>query len=339
MPVATAALALALAGPAQAQDAVKLEVIRKGQVGLSNPGLVLLPKVGAERLDAKVACGGATAAHTGGADAGDRIVLELAVNPGVYTCTGTLDAAFEDGSSGSMPLSFDITMFPPLGITVDKSTIDLARGQLEVVMDRPSDRVQVTSYGFQGEVLGQGQCPGMGAAPGTPISCEWSPAHPEVLRLEVKGTDVDGFWGALELFPWYYEIPHEDVNFETAKAEIRPGEVPKLDEAWGRIQEVVAKYGPVAKVNLYIAGYTDTVGDRSSNEYLSEQRAAAIARWFRTKGFTGGIYFQGFGESGLAVSTPDEVDEAANRRAAYVVAAEPPPVTAQMPRTAWKKIQ
>lgn len=339
MPVTVAALALALGASAQAQDAVKLEVIRKGQVGLSNPGLVLLPQVGAERLDAKVSCGGATAGHTGGANAGDRILLELAVNPGVYTCTGTLDAAFDDGSSGAMPLSFDITMFPPLGITVDKNTIDLATGRLEAVLDRPADRVEVTSYGFQGEVLGQGQCPAMGAAPGTPVSCEWAPAHPEVLRLEVKGTDVDGFWTALELYPWYYEIPHEDVNFETAMAEIRPGEVPKLDEAWGRIQEVVAKYGPVAEVNLYIAGYTDTVGDGSSNQYLSDQRAAAIARWFRAKGFTGGIYFQGFGEDGLIVKTPDEVDEPANRRAAYVVAAEPPPVTPLMPRQAWKKIQ
>ena len=334
-----AALLLTLSSPALAQDAVKLEVVRKGQEGLSNPGLILLPQVGAPRLDAKVSCGGATATHKGGANKGDRIVLELAVNPGSYTCTGTLDAEFDDGSAGSMPLRFDITMYPPLKIVVDKSSIDLAAARLAVTLDRPADKVEVTSFGFQGEVLGSGTCPAFGVAPGSPIDCEWSPGNPEVLRLEVKGTDVDGFWTGMELFPWYYEIPHDDVNFESAKAELRPGEVPKLEEAWGRIDDVVGKYGSVARVNLYIAGYTDTVGDRSSNQYLSDQRAAAIAQWFRTKGFKGGIYFQGFGEDGLIAPTPDEVDEAANRRTAYVVAAEPPPVTKLMPRTAWKKIQ
>ncbi len=333
------ALTLALLPTASAQDAVKLEVVRKGQTGLSNPGLILLPQVGAPKLDATVSCGGASAEHRGGANAGDRIVLELAVNPGSYTCSGTLDAEFEDGSAGSMPLSFDITMFPPLKVEVDKNTIDLAAGRMEVVLDRPADSVQITAFGFQGEALGQGTCMAAGTPPGSPITCEWSPPNPEVLRIEVKGTDVDGFWTGLELFPWYYEIPHEDVNFESAKAEIRPAESPKLDEAWGRIEDVVAKYGSVAQVNLYIAGYTDTVGDRSSNQYLSDQRAAAIAQWFRAKGFSGGIYFQGFGEDGLIVKTPDEVDEAANRRTAYVVAAEPPPVTPLMPRTAWKKVK
>jgi hypothetical protein len=36
--------------------------------------------------------------------------------------------------------------------------------------------------------------------------------------------------------------------------------------------------------------------------------------------------------------TPDEVDEARNRRAVYVVAAEPPPVTSAMPGGEWKKL-
>jgi len=324
---------------AQAQDAVSLEVVRKGQVGLSSPGLVVKVNTAAPKLNVEVACGGASANYSGGANAGDRIKLELEVNAGSHSCTGKLSASFEDGSAGDMPINFDVVMFPPLGVDVDKNSIDLARGAMNVMLDRPASKVEITSYGFKGETLGQGTCDAVGIAPGSPIPCEWSPAHPEVLRMEVTGHDVDGFWSQLELFPWYYEIPHEDVNFASAQAVIEPGETPKLEDAWARIQDVVSKYGSVAKVNLYIAGYTDTVGDQSSNQYLSDKRAAAIARWFQAKGFSGGLYFQGMGEKGLLVSTPDEVDEAKNRRAAYVVAAEPPPVTRQMPGVAWKKIQ
>ena len=43
----------------------------------------------------------------------------------------------------------------------------------------------------------------------------------EVLRLEVRAEDSHGFWGALSLYPWYYEIPHEDVVFDTANDNCR----------------------------------------------------------------------------------------------------------------------
>jgi outer membrane protein OmpA-like peptidoglycan-associated protein len=156
--------------------------------------------------------------------------------------------------------------------------------------------------------------------------------------MEVLATDADGFTAGVQLFPWYYEIPHEDVVFESNQAVIRPSEEMKLRSALAEAQKVVARYGAFATVNLYVGGYTDTVGNGQSNLFLSEKRAAAIARWFRQNGFQGEIWFQGFGERGLAVPTPDEVDEARNRRSVYVVAAEPPPVTSAMPGAEWKKL-
>jgi outer membrane protein OmpA-like peptidoglycan-associated protein len=71
---------------------------------------------------------------------------------------------------------------------------------------------------------------------------------------------------------------------------------------------------------------------------LSERRARAIAAWFRRRGFTGPVSYQGFGETALAVPTPDETDEAANRRALYILAANPPPVSEQLPARAWKPL-
>ena len=91
-------------------------------------------------------------------------------------------------------------------------------------------------------------------------------------------------------------------------------------------------------VNLYVAGYTDTVGDAASNLRLSTSRAKSIAVWFQAQGFDGHIYYQGFGEKVLAVPTADNVDEAQNRRSLYVVAATPP-VSASFPGAQWTKLQ
>ncbi|HCH63856.1 MAG TPA: OmpA family protein, partial [Deltaproteobacteria bacterium] len=85
-------------------------------------------------------------------------------------------------------------------------------------------------------------------------------------------------------------------------------------------------------------GYTDTVGPADGNIALSRARAKAIASWFAQNGFTYPIYFQGFGEQGLAVPTPDNTNEAANRRAAYIVAAEVPPTSRAIPSQTWKAL-
>ena len=320
---------------ARAGEAVKLEVIRTGQVDVSKPGLVVLPQQAASKLDAKVECGGAWAEHKGSAAAGERILLELAVNPGHHLCKGTLDAVFQDGSSGQMPLSFEIDMYGPLGIKVDKAKVDLSNRKMAVVLDRASSQVEVTVYGLDGRDIGYGDASGGPA--GVPVEVSWDQGPGEVIRIVVTGHDNNGYWSALELFPWYYEIPHEDVIFETNQAVIAPEQAYKLEAAWTEVQKVLQKYGSLATVNLYVGGYTDTVGNRQSNGHLSEMRAAAISAWFKGKGFKGAIWFQGFGEDGLAVKTPDEVDEARNRRAVYVLASEAPPVNSQMPGSSWKK--
>ena len=98
------------------------------------------------------------------------------------------------------------------------------------------------------------------------------------------------------------------------------------------------KYGSVVEVRLYVAGYTDTVGAAAGNQALSERRARAIATWFRNRGFTGAVQYQGFGESVLAEPTADEVDHAANRRALYILAAQTPPISTALPRSAWKAL-
>ena len=141
-----------------------------------------------------------------------------------------------------------------------------------------------------------------------------------------------------EIFPWSLEIPHEDINFDTNEHTIRPDEQPKVDKAYDEMGDVVTRYSKYVEVRLYIAGYTDTVGARGDNQGLSGRRARSIAQAFRTKGFSGPIYYQGFGEDALAVPTEDGVDMEANRRAVYLLASRPPVPSPEFPRGHWKKL-
>jgi outer membrane protein OmpA-like peptidoglycan-associated protein len=104
------------------------------------------------------------------------------------------------------------------------------------------------------------------------------------------------------------------------------------------LQDVVEKYGSMVPVKLYIAGCTDTVGDAGSNAELSQRRARAIASWLRGHGYDKPIFTWGFGESLLAVQTGDNVDSAVNRRALYMVGANPPPAGSGVPAVGWRPL-
>ncbi|MFT5586869.1 MAG: hypothetical protein ACI9VR_004472 [Cognaticolwellia sp.] len=320
-----------------AADPIALEVIARAQKNLGKPSLTLVVNQDADKLDVRVDCAGAWGESHGGASAGDKITMELDVPVGTHSCTGSLAAEFSDGSTGEMPLTFQVTMLGPMEILVPADKINMEERTLVVMMDRQPSQVQVQAYGPGDLLIGEVSVPSIGAGPGDPIEVQWK-SEGEVIRLHVVGTDVDGFWTAKDLMPWYYNIPHEDVVFESGKSQILPQEEPKLAAALVEANEVLVKYGTVAKVNLYVAGYTDTVGDKNNNKRLSQARAAAIARWYRDHGFTGEIYYQGFGEQGLAVATPDNTAQAQNRRALYVLAAETPPVSASMPKDIWTKL-
>ncbi|MCB9779034.1 MAG: OmpA family protein [Alphaproteobacteria bacterium] len=326
---------LLLPSPAQAQDAVSLELVRHGQVGAAPPAVAVTANDALAKLDVRVVCGATRAEGSRAPKAGEVLRLELDVPQGRHSCKGTLSIRTPDGETGEMPLSFEVERLPPMKLAVARDDLDLAAGTVALTADRDTQAVVVQAFGEDG-LLVEGRGGGTGA--GGRQSVEFGPAGGEVVRLVVDATDVHGFQSRLELFPWHYAVPHEDVVFESGKAEVRPGEAPKLQDALKQIREVEARYGKWAPVNLYVAGFTDTVGDAGSNQALSEARARAIAGWFRAQGFTGTVWYQGFGERGLAVPTPDGTDEERNRRADYIVAAEAPPSSELLPGTAWKKL-
>ena len=157
----------------------------------------------------------------------------------------------------------------------------------------------------------------------------------DVVLLDVTLRNSSAYAG-FTYSPWFLNIPHEDVLFASDSAEITADQAYKLDATKAQLEDVVDKYGGIVPIKLYIAGCTDTVGDGAHNRDLSARRAYAIARWLRANGFKYPIYTWGFGESLLAVNTGDEVDNQANRRALYMVGANPPPAGSGVPSVGWK---
>lgn len=316
-------LLLLLSSLTRAQEAVSLQVVRFGQVGTATPGLTLTTNQGASSLDVRIDCGGKSQEHHGSAGAGEKIDFRFDVPAGTYTCKGTLSGDFADGTSGEMPLSFQITQFPPLQIRLVPGSVDLDARRIAVTLDRPAGKVEVTAIGARGAEMGTGMLP-TSASPGTAITTEWAKPTGEVIKVKVKAYDDKGFWSELLVSVWSYAIPHEDVVFPTNSAVIDESQVYKLETALVEATKVYEKYEGEVKVRLYVGGHTDTVGDAATNEKLSFERALSLARWFKAKGFPGEVWYQGFGESQLAVKTGDQVDEPRNRRADYILAGSAP---------------
>lgn len=323
-----------LLAAAHAQDVVTLEAVRKGQVGTSIPHFILDVNQALTSLDVAFSCGGSSKKWSGPASAGQKIDIPLDLGAGNYTCKGSLSVVAADGSEGDMPLSFSVAVLPPLQIRMSPGTLDVPNRAVSIVLDRPSSRVEVTVLGPKGVELGGAIVPTQTPA-GQPIAVQWSQAVGDVMKLRIRGFDADGFYSDIELSPWRYSVPHEDVVFQTNSSDIDSTEVPKLQSAMNDVQNVLDKYGSDVVIKLYVGGHTDTVGDSAHNQTLSLARAKSIAGWFKSAGFKGDIYYQGFGESDLAVATADSVDEPKNRRATYVLAAQSPDMPKDAPGLSW----
>jgi outer membrane protein OmpA-like peptidoglycan-associated protein len=231
---------------------------------------------------------------------------------------------------------------PALKVQVDKSKVDLKQHRLEVKMSRPAGKVKIEVFAESGAVLADEEQDFTGRPAGSALIVSWSPASDAaVARIDVRAYDAQGSWVGVELSPWFVPIPHEDVNFATGSAQIEPAEAPKLEAAYAKLDEVLAKDKSNGRmhpgITLYIAGHTDTVGGGPSNLKLSQERARAIAGWFRTRGVRLPISYEGFGETSPAVKTADNVDEVRNRRADYVLSDGPPSYSAAF-KPSWKRI-
>jgi hypothetical protein len=328
-------LGIFLSTAAVGQDAITLSVQRYAQQGFGHPSLTLHPAVNGH-IDVSLRCAHKRFSTKTAISPDTDITLDLVGLPtGQHNCTGVLTLTAADGTTGEMPLSINVGLFPALNLTVSQTDLDLDGRTLRLQSSRPLNHVAVVVLGPDGTAIANGETSGQNS---DRVDLSWSLHTDEAVKLVVTATDTFQLSGQLDLSPWAYNIPHEDIVFGTGVAAVPSSESFKLEAAWLELTEVVQKYGKVVKVNLYIAGYTDTVGPTTSNQSLSTSRAQAIARWFRRRGFSGEIHTQGFGESVLAVPTPNETEHAENRRAIYMLAAQPPALSVVLPASRWTRL-
>ena len=245
------------------------------------------------------------------------------VSLGLLTWIGAGGRGFAPGALAAEPGSGD-RFGGKLQMQVDRSKVDLERHRLEVTLNRPVSRIELKVLGENKQVLAQETFKPSGA-PGEAITLRWTQSEgAEIARIELYAHDTDDNWVGVAIVPWSVKIPHEEVHFDTDKANILPSEVHKLKDSLEHIHAAIERYKELGKIQLFIAGHTDTVGTPAYNMDLSRRRAQAIAGWFVKNGLTIPVAFEGFGETALLVETKDEVDEPRNRRVDYILAVEPP---------------
>ncbi len=313
--------------PARADDAVAVELVGKALMGQGKPKLLVRIQAPVANVDLELvrSDGVRIAKSLKRPRPGSTGEFVLDQPEGAFHYDGKLTVGFPKGPPREMPLSFDTACFGPPKLTARDDAVNLDARTVTVAFERDGAEVQWKVVGDDGSTLSDERRNITGHKAGEPIQLTWE-ARPgaSALRISVRATDIHGFYQELELFPWRVEIPHEDVLFDSGRSEIVDAERPKLDAAFGELAKAVERYGKLVKVQLFIAGFTDTVGDASSNQALSQARALSIARYFRQKGARMPIHYVGYGEAGLLVPTPDETAEAKNRRATYTIAAESP---------------
>lgn len=239
---------------------------------------------------------------------------------------------------GSSAVAARKTSTPAPQIQVDKGKIDLANHRLEVLMSLPPAEVEIKVWADSGEVLADERHDFTGRPAGSPLTVTWTPSTAApAARIELRAHDIAGGFAGVAIFSWSVSIPHEEVVFQTDSAEITAAERPKLDASLQRIKAALATHKEeFGRPTLFVAGHTDTVGGDAHNLKLSQARAQAISRWFKSHGVGIPVAYEGFGESALAVKTADNVDEVRNRRVDYILSVEEPALRGSGFRPSWK---
>lgn len=332
--LAAAIASLLLAVPAVASaDDISVELIGKALHGQSRPGLVLYARKAVVGVQVRLQREGAApiVLKAGRIGPGEKKELLFDAPVGTHRYAGSMQVDFIDGTSGEMPLSFDILVSEGVKVQPIEESLDLKAGLLAFTFTGEADKCEYQVL-VDGKAPRQGWMRYAGEAPGTRLELEWPTTGEDetVLRIQLTCHDRAGFFSpTLELYPWRIEVPHEDVVFATGSAEIRPEEEGKLEAARVEIEKTLQRYGRALQLDaqslrLYVVGHTDTVGDAASNRRLSLARARSIAGWFRAKGLKLPIHYAGMGEDALLVPTPDGTDEPRNRRVEYIVAVTAP---------------
>lgn len=323
---------------ASAQDLLDYKLKPAAEAGKGSPQVTLVARTDFRSVELLCSRDGGTAQKfSGGAmkeGQSKAFSLSQAAGEARWDCTGKGFYGTGADEFFDLPISFSGFVGPALSVAVDRNSIDRDGQRFLVRSNREVSRAHLTVTGPDGPFFDEDVSV---ETDGDALAVGWTGSD-ELIKFEVTLQDRWGFTAFEAITPWSLEIPHEDVEFDSGQHTIRTDQQRKIDLAAEEISKVVERYGKYVQIKLFIGGYTDTVGSNGDNQALSERRARAIAAALRAKGFAGPLYYQGFGEDALVVGTGDNVDMPANRRAVYLLAADPPAGGQNFPRGAWRAL-
>ncbi|MBN1206310.1 MAG: OmpA family protein [Myxococcaceae bacterium] len=328
------------AAPALADDAIRVSLDNRVPLGEGMPTLNvhILEHISGFEVKLKRS-DGKLLEHKGGGRAGTTVHIPLEQPEGRFHYEGELTVRFRGNAEpGTMPLSFDAELLGPLKLTVAKEDLDLAARKLRFTLSRPARLAKLEVLMDTGVPAFDGEVRFKGEPAGAPLEVTWPKFPGRVMRISLQAYDTSDYYMSVDLFPWQVDIPHEEVNFASGRADIPAAERGKLDKSYEKLAQALSDYGQFASLRLYILGHTDTVGATEANRELSLQRARSISAYFRKRGARLPIFYEGFGEQALRVGTPDETAEAGNRRAEYIISVEEPVLTNAPFAPRWKKL-
>jgi outer membrane protein OmpA-like peptidoglycan-associated protein len=300
------------------------------------PTLFVTPSRAVSELYVQIEVGGKTLEFTKkNLPAGVKQTFRWARDTSVTHAQAFVRAVHPDGDVVENSVAIDYSYGAPLKVNLSGASADLKARTITVSVTAPVTSADIVALGAKKSELERATVEVSGGPGKVNVPFVGDPSEVVLLDITLRNNTS---WTGFTYSPWFLDIPHEDVLFASDSAEITQDQAWKLEATLRQLQDVLEKYGEMVPVKLYIAGCTDTVGDGARNAELSQRRARAIATWLRGHGYDKPIYTWGFGESLLAVPTGDGVDNAANRRALYMVGANPPPPGSGIPSVAWKPL-
>ncbi len=310
------------------------------------PELAFAPEaaVASLAMNFKGDCGRSFVRKFGALREGQETVVKMPDGRGV--CRWSVDVAgkFKDGSTLANEFEFETAVLDGLAIHVEERDVDLRNGVVRFDLNREGAKAAITVVDGSGAMVESTEADLGGKA--RDLRVRFDANGGDIGKLVLKVWDRYDFWSEMEVKPFEVGIPHEEVQFEFGKADVRPSEEPKLELLLSEVNRAVLKHLKGAELlegkvelKLYVAAYTDTVGSPAANLELSERRAASIGAWFRAHGLKLPILTQGFGESVQFKPTGDEVAEAANRRSVFVLRDRTPETSSAIPRQQWKALR
>ena len=317
--------------------------IRSVTAGKTFPAILLAPNEGLKSLKIRLTdtkTGKKLSLSASKLRAGKRKELLIKHKPGQHNWNAEGVIVWANGKRETFKTSFKTTRVGKLAVSIAPADVDMDTRKLQFRATNPVKQIALKIVGEGGKVLAETEEDYDDNAPGDLVKVDFSSltTKGDILYMDLKVWDVANFWVAVRITPFTIEIPHDDVVFASGSSAITKTEAPKLRETMKHIRDALAKHGTLLQLKLFVAGYTDTVSDKAYNKNLSAQRARSICAWFRRNGLKIPLYYQGFGESVLAVPTPDNTPEPRNRRALYILSSQTPGTSKQIPKSAWKRL-